>query len=1392
MNRLFTNLSLTIVLCSLLPGMGWAQIPSGFVNEQYITGWNQAVGMVFDGNRMYVWEKAGKIWIVENGVRLATPLLDISEEVATYGDYGLLSVALDPSFSSNGLIYLYYVVDRHHLLYHGTPSYNPLANEFYNATIGRITRYKALAATNFTTVDPASRTILLGESISTGIPILHTSHGVGTLLFGKDGTLLASAGDGASFEGLDIGGAGPNTYTIQGLADGIITTQEDVGSFRSQQLISHNGKILRLDPATGNGITSNPFYDANNPRSAQSRTWAMGLRNPSRMTIKPETGSHNPADANPGVLYIGDVGWKTWEEMNICITGGTNFGWPLYEGMYINSEYDASDLQNPEAPAPGGCGLTYYRFEDLLKDGGAVAATFPDPCNPGQQINGATYNLFQHTKPTFDWHQTAGITRASVGGLAYDVGAGPVSGTPFLGNASIGGVWYLGDHYPAQFQNAYFHGEYGQSWIRIFNFDANHVPQSISNEVFNNMGRVVFLAYNPADETIYYIQYTKTVGNNVVIKKLAYYPGNLPPIAVATSNVYYGASNSLNVSFNGSQSSDPEGGALIYTWNFGDGTPNSSAVSPNHTFTAPAGVPTSYDVTLTVTDNNGLSNSALITIYLNNTPPVISATSLDAISEYVITGPTLLNLSATVSDAEHPNNTLTYAWQTVLHHNDHTHLEPVDNNPTTTTSLTPIGCDGVTYFYRVYLTVTDPEGLSTTVYRELIPHCIPITVGDESNYFLGQALELNVLGNDFSEDGFDYNSFTIVTPPSHGSITYNAGTGKVTYTQDGSVSSTDFFTYKIADTDGEFSAPTSVDLTWIGPPTLMITRPLEGKKVDNKFLPIHYTISGDTTLPHHITMVMDNGTPISEYGFDGRYNMYNVALGAHTLRMHLVTNTNAILPFPSASDTVNFTTIEVGRKAKIRTGLVTGVSSSSWKTVTLDTTYANNKMVVVGTVVLNSPSDLPAVVRIQNASGSNFQIKVQNPSGANLSNYKVYYIVAEAGTYTEATDGIKMEAVRATAKSTKVGNTSNWSTTKDLRAYANTYATPVVLHQIMTNNNAGWVSSWSSSNEYGEVPSPTKLFCGMQVAEDPNTTRVNETIGMIIFESGYHVSQGRPIATSVIPDGLVYGVQNSTSGFDGLVNEVTTPTAAVLSQGGMKDIDGSWAVMMGSNPLNTNSVRMALDEDDIADAERSHGSEQVSMFVIDSVKTAPVAPFPVEWLGFSAKPTEAGVHLEWLTASEVNTDYFAVERAKDARFFEEIGQVSAAGNSQTVKRYETMDLRPLAGLSYYRLRQVDKDGTFSYSAIAEVWIQDQVAVVYPNPVTREDQLMIDLFLPAKAQVMIEMTNAAGQVVLTREHTMARKEERVILETAGLSNGVYFLRMTSGETQVAETIVINKD
>ncbi len=703
--------------------------PSGFSSTTISSGWSEPIGTAFtpDGQKLFVWEKSGKVFVCNrdgsgNYVKQSTPVIDISPEVGNWRDYGLLGFALDPQFAANGLIYLLYVVDRHYLMNFGTASYNPNTNDYFKATIGRLTRYKTITSGGNLTTDYSTRTILIGETKKTGIPILHESHGMGTLAFVADGTLLVSAGDGGSYNIVDDGN-GSDTYYAQALADTIIRANENVGAFRSQMLNSHNGKVLRIDPATGNGMPSNPFYDAAQPRSPKSRVWALGFRNPFRMVVRPGTGSTNPSTGDIGEIYVSDVGWGTWEELNIIKEAGMNCGWPLYEGHTALTDYYNLNLENKDEPNPlygtGGCTQQYFKFKDLLKQATADGiTTVYNPCNTSQAIG--TGNRYFHRRPAIDCKHDQDIARVGIfsGNTAavatIGTAASGVTGAPYRGNCAIAGCWYTGNLFPVNFRNTFFMADYGRTWIKTYTVNYTDVIQKVENFADGFLG-IVSITENPLDGTIVCVDN----GNNTI--KRVTFGGNQLPVVRMSSDKTYGPT-ALAVNFTGNTSYDPEGGNITYLWKFGDNT-TSTAANPSHTFTAPASTPTRFAVKLTVTDNQGGASTDSIIISVNNTPPVVNITSPVKNSTYTLGPDTLYACTAAVTDAEHLPSQLKYVWQSFLRHNNHQHPEPIDTNRITSTVISRIGCNGDTYYWFIKLTVTDAAGLSTTDSSKIYPPC---------------------------------------------------------------------------------------------------------------------------------------------------------------------------------------------------------------------------------------------------------------------------------------------------------------------------------------------------------------------------------------------------------------------------------------------------------------------------------------------------------------------------------------------------------------------------------------------------------------------------------------------------------------------------------------------
>ncbi len=727
---MFVALLTCLILSSHLNAQS---LPTGFSSSKTQDGYIAPMGVIFtpDGQRQFVWNKAGQVYVSAwNGtqyIQQTTPALDISEEVGNWRDFGLLSLCLDPNYAQNGLVYLYYMVDRHHLMNYGTAAYSPTKDEYFDATISRVARYRLLTVNGLLTTDATSRKVLLGESPSTGVPLTHESHAGGTLVFGRDGTLLLSTGDNASYNVVDIGSS-TDTYFQAALTDGIIRPAENVGAFRSQMLNSHCGKILRMNPTTGDGLPSNPFFDATKPRSAQSRVWTLGLRNPYRMTLQPGTGSTNTADGNPGTLLVGDVGWGAWEDMQVVQRGGENAGWPMYEGLSELANYAtaALTLENKDEPnlastgTTGTCPRPFLTFSDLLKQAtnpASITMAVTNPCSnlplPGLQ------RRYIHSRPALDWNHSQDIARTPTfsGTLATattisQTATGSTVGTPFRGNASTGGAYYNGTVFPTAWQNTYFFADYGANWIRAATLNANGTVSVVRDFLPNGAGQgIVDVEMNPLDGALYYVNI-----NTGEIMKIAY-GANRPPMAVAMATSLTGTSP-LSVTFTGSGSSDPDGDPLTYEWDFGDGT-TAMAANLTKVFSATAG--RGYTVKLTVSDSKGLTDSKTLQVSLNNTAPTAKISSPLTNSPYALDRESSYTLTASVTD-DVPTS-LTYTWQVTLRHNNHEHREPVNNAVSPVATISPVGCDGETYYYFISLKVTDAGGLSAQDSVKIYPDC---------------------------------------------------------------------------------------------------------------------------------------------------------------------------------------------------------------------------------------------------------------------------------------------------------------------------------------------------------------------------------------------------------------------------------------------------------------------------------------------------------------------------------------------------------------------------------------------------------------------------------------------------------------------------------------------
>ncbi|WP_162550347.1 T9SS type A sorting domain-containing protein [Hymenobacter nivis] len=177
----------------------------------------------------------------------------------------------------------------------------------------------------------------------------------------------------------------------------------------------------------------------------------------------------------------------------------------------------------------------------------------------------------------------------------------------------------------------------------------------------------------------------------------------------------------------------------------------------------------------------------------------------------------------------------------------------------------------------------------------------------------------------------------------------------------------------------------------------------------------------------------------------------------------------------------------------------------------------------------------------------------------------------------------------------------------------------------------------------------------------------------------------------------------------------------------------------------------------------------------------PLAPLPVELVSFTAQLRNKQVNLNWVTASEKNSRSFDVQRSSNGQTFATVLTKSAQGNSSARTTYDAVDRQPLPGLSYYRLKQIDNDGTVAYSPVVSVQSDGAVDIsIYPNPTSGKVTITLPAALAASAP-RVRISDLMGRVV--QEVSLPASGE---IDLGALPAGTYLLNV--GGQQVRSRVV----
>jgi hypothetical protein len=226
--------------------------------------------------------------------------------------------------------------------------------------------------------------------------------------------------------------------------------------------------------------------------------------------------------------------------------------------------------------------------------------------------------------------------------------------------------------------------------------------------------------------------------------------------------------------------------------------------------------------------------------------------------------------------------------------------------------------------------------------------------------------------------------------------------------------------------------------------------------------------------------------------------------------------------------------------------------------------------------------------------------------------------------------------------------------------------------------------------------------------------------------------------------------------------------------------------------VGTPAFRMDLNSGNV-NAATATGTCTTNAFGFANCKLTCSVLLPIELLAFSAQLSNDQVVLLWSTGTETNNDYFTIERSADGENFEHIAIVKGAGNSSSKLSYNALDKNPLSGISYYRLKQTDYDGKFTYSTV--VAVENQLAVtsiIYPNP-SNGKEINISVSGVSEGEVLLLLYNSFGQIISSK--TIITSGSDTTLSTSidsgnDLASGVYYIAVRSKNELFRKKLVVS--
>lgn len=309
-------------------------------------------------------------------------------------------------------------------------------------------------------------------------------------------------------------------------------------------------------------------------------------------------------------------------------------------------------------------------------------------------------------------------------------------------------------------------------------------------------------------------------------------------------------------------------------------------------------------------------------------------------------------------------------------------------------------------------------------------------------------------------------------------------------------------------------------------------------------------------------------------------------------------------------------------------------------------------------------------------------------------------------------------------------------------------------------------SDYKISFASGSFSSPTFSYVSGNNLRSTNNTDVS-----LFYES----------ATSLSGNTIIVNIDNpnpTTTSFNNKVAKIATNSSSNITLGryqitGLTNLTHGLTWVCGSTLMYSMST-----------AGPNFLESQVSVTCINP----PSAVLPLALLSFDAEKKGGKVETKWQTEQEVNTDYFEVERSINGVNFASIGQVKASGLKQKSNYALTDNTPPQSNTLYYRLKMLDKDGTFEYSKVKSISSKASKGdiKIYPNPIS--NTIKAELTSITSGDIDISIVDAFGKVVLTSKQKISEGLNTLSLDCPNLAAGMYLFVAKTGADSFVQKIV----